>query len=72
MLHCDQSYLNIYENCLEALSDLVDKVLPVLDEVYGVLVAVFILCQCEHSARTPQIQLPDGLSDGHLTLGSLV
>ena len=53
-------------------TDLVDKVLPVLDEHHLVLVTVLVLCESKHRARSPQIQLSQCLTDCYLTLGSLV
>lgn len=51
---------------------LVNHILPVLDEGQRAPAAVCVLGEVECSRRSPQIQLPQRLPDGYLSLGATV
>lgn len=51
---------------------LVNHVLPVLDEGQRAPAAVCVLGEVERSRGSPQVQLPQRLPDGHLSLGATV
>ena len=50
----------------------IDKIFPVFDEFQLSFMTVLVVCEPEHSSCSPQIQLTDSFSDGHLALGSQV
>lgn len=58
--------------CVHKLFYLVDYILPVLDQIESAAAVICVFCEGEGCCSSPQIQLPQCLSDCHLSLGTAV